>query len=477
MTFAKSAAALGAALSLLIVGNGASAQPVESVLPAAWLEAQVNERGQKCDRRAEKTDQASVLVACGAAGAWEIALSEDGPRLVRSHDFSGDVIGFFREPDGRLWVKLQVLEARPFAQVAGSARFPEASVTPLVPGPALVQSPQDQQPKPGAVAAAGEQAKATATVGEVLRSSPGEVVISLGSTDGVMRSDRIELSSEREDGGERAALSRETLAVGVVSHVSPHSAKVRLGLNERVPVGALASISRSPSSASLIAPPRVAGVWAADFMLRPFAAIGELGGGVLLGASISRRFSGNWVLRAGLEPLAWGDVEGRDALTAASGALIASYDSQYFEMGVGLGGQTVNEADIFTEPGSGYSAAQLVRLGARDGLSFSARTSFVLFHSELAFGDMVAHLQIPVSRGYWLLFGGGGGTVGYGYGEFGLRALLSGNGHAGTKLLTVTAGGAAVFRSALCQNDFTGVCREALSYGGPMAGIGTEWRF
>lgn len=82
--------------------------------------------------------------------------------------------------------------------------------------------------------------------------------------------------------------------------------------------------------------------------------------------------------------------------------------------------------------------------------------------------------QIPVRRGYWLLLSGGGGNVGYGFGELGLRVLMSGNGLAGSKFLTVTAGGAAVLRSQPCTL-FS--CESSRSYGGPMAGVGGEWRF
>jgi hypothetical protein len=80
-----------------------------------------------------------------------------------------------------------------------------------------------------------------------------------------------------------------------------------------------------------------------------------------------------------------------------------------------------------------------------------------------------------VTRGYWLLLNGGGGNIGYGFGELGLRVLLSGNGLAGSKFLTVTAGGAAVFQSGTCP-EFS-FCTESSVYGGPMAGVGGEWRF
>jgi hypothetical protein len=477
MTFAKSVAALGVAFGFWMVGKGASAQPAPPAISAQWLEAQVNERGQTCDKRAERVDQTGVLLACGAAGAWEISFSEAGPRFARSYEFNGEVVGFLTDADGRVWVKLLVLEARPLSSAVAPAAvsFPGEQVQPL-PAPAAVHPPA--RPKPRVVYDEDDVEQAERAVGEVLKSKPGQVVISLGSADGVTSGDRIELALEVDDDSGPAAFTRETLAVGVVTHVSPRTAKVRLGMNEQVPVGALASVTREPSSSSLIGPPRVTGVWAAEAMARPFAAIGELGGGVLLSASLTRRFVGHLALRASLDPLAIADVQGRASLTAASGAFVASYDSSFFEMGLGFGAQTVNETEFFVDPGSGWNVAQLVRFGAQDGVNLSARASVVLFRQEFEFGGMVANLQIPVSRNYWLLFGGGGGNVGYGYGEFGVRVLLDGNGHAGTKFLTITAGGASVFSSATCEEfDQFPVCRDPRTYGGPMAGIGSEWRF
>jgi hypothetical protein len=461
-------AACGVFAGCLATAGSARAQETDAV-PADWLLAQVSESGQSCDKRAEHREAKRVLVACGAAGVWEVALEESGPRFVRSHAFSGDVVGFFTEPDGRLWVKLQVLEARPFVSATspGAVRFPDPTPggAPARPVPAApAPSPPTSSPPP----------VSRAKSGRVTRAAPGEAVISLGMRDGISRSDRIELSLEHGSDGDEAALSREAIAVGVVTNVTEQSAKVRLGLNESVPVGALAAPTRSQPTASLSAPPRVTSLWSLELMARPFTALGELGGGALLSGAIGGRF-GNLHVQAVLDPFAFADVQNKPSVAAANGALIASYDSQYFEMGLGFGGQTVNESGFLLPPGSGFAAQQLIRLGAQDGLNISARTSIVLFHSEFEFGGMVASGQIPVTRGYWLLLNGGGGNVGYGFGELGLRVLLTGNGLAGSKFLTISAGGAAVFKSGICDAFF--FCQESIGYGGPMAGVGGEWRF
>lgn len=471
-------AALTAFAGCLVLTNVESAQAQEAPAPD-WLAAKVNESGQRCDRRAEHRDGKKLYLACGAAGAWELALDDVTPRFIRSYAFAGDAVGFVAEPDGRLWVKLQVLEARPLtAGTAAAAGAPSSGGAVVFPDTAPVASPGDQLPAaavpapPAAVAPTPVRRK----VGTVVRSAPGELVISLGSADGLLRGDHIELAlpQAKDPTALDGALSREPVAIGLVTNVSEREARVRLGLNEQVPVGATGIATRASTTASLSAPPRVSGTWDLDLMARPFAALDELGGGVLLSGTFGYRFK-RLHLQAVLDPLAIADAQDRKSVAAFNASVIASYDSQYFEMGLGLGGQTVNDADFLLPPGTGYSVSQLLRLGAQDGLNISARTSVVLFHSEFQFGGMVARGQIPVTRGYWLLLQGGGGNVGYGFGEFGLRVLLGGNGLAGSKFLTVTAGGAGVFKSATCDQFFS--CGESISYGGPMAGVGGEWRF
>ncbi len=449
--------ALAAATSL-----PARAAQAQDELPPGWLEGQVNEAGQHCRLGGAEQLEKLLLLACGSAGVWEVTLAEEAPRFVRSYAFDGEAVGFFAEADGRVWVKLQSLTARPLAAGSqlGGARFPEVAPPPTASSspPRVTTAPAPPTPAPAAP---------RALVGKVQAARPGEALISLGSADGVLRGDRVELVVPARGGDD------DLVVVGVVTSVTEHSAKVRLGLNEEAPFGALARVAPAQLTASLAAPPRASSLWAVELMTRPFAAMGELGGGALLSASIGRRFARSWHVVAVLDPFAIADVQDRPAVSAASFALMGSYDSQYFEMGVGVGAQTVNDTSFTVPAGSGWAVAQYLRLGAADGLNISARTSVVLFHRQFDFGGIVVAGQIPVSRGFWMLLGGGGGDVGYGYGELGLRVLMAGNGSRGSKYLTVSAGGAAVFESAQCSD----LGCFPLDYGGPMAGIGGEWRF
>jgi hypothetical protein len=446
------------------------AADAQTTLPPNWLSTQVNEGGQHCLAVAERRQGDKLFLACGAAGAWEISLTPAGPKFVRSHAFSGDVVGFVPEADGRLWVILHVLEARPLtaAGAAGEAVFPD--VVPAAPPAALPPVTGNPTAPAAAPVAARER------YGRVKHAADGEVVITLGAQDGIKRGDHIEFAQQGADAdeSEEPSLSSDVIAVGVVTNVIAHNARVRLGLNERVPEGALALPTASLSTASLSAPPRISGLWELELALRPFAAIDELGGGALFSGSFGYR-SKHMHLQAVLDPLAFAAVETKGSVAAVNAAAIASYDSQYVEMGLGLGFQTVNDTGSFLEAGSGLTAVQQIRLGTRDGLNLTARTNIALFHSQFQFGGMVASGQIPLTRGYWLLLNGGGGSVGYGYGELGLRALLAGNGFAGSKYLTVTAGGVGVFKSGTCDENFS--CTDEKAFGGPMVGVGGEWRF
>jgi hypothetical protein len=173
-------------------------------------------------------------------------------------------------------------------------------------------------------------------------------------------------------------------------------------------------------------------------------------------------------VQAYVDPVGIADVKDRSSMTVANGAVAVGYDSHFLEMGIGLGAQTVRVTAFDLTVGTGLTVAQVLRLGTRDGLNLHLRSSVVLFHSEFDFGGVVVTGQIPVSRGYWLMLAGGGGNVGYGFGEIGLRVLLNGNGGVGSTFLTATGGGAVVFRQ-----DFD----DSTDYGGAMAGFGYEWRF
>jgi len=410
-----------------------------------------------------------AFVACGESGLWVVQANADGGfTLLGVEDMGGPVAGLFTR-GGRVWAEIHRVEARPVSQptgatvavpVNGSAPpAPQGAVVPAV--PAVVEAPPGRE-------------------GEVTSAELGEVVINLGSDDGLKHGDRVELSvATKEKVGGEIATRRQTLAIGVVTTVSERFARVKLGLNEQVPIGASArSVTKGPSE-SRTAPPRAAGLYEVGLKVRPFAALDGLGAGVLTQGWVGYRFKSELYVSAEIHPFAYGDGEGTDAVVPVSGTLNAAYDRDIFSIGLGFGGQTVKATDFRVEPGSGILIAQFLRLGARDGLHLSLRSDIVLFHSVFEFSGLVGAAQLPVGSGTWLVAEGGGGNAGFGYGELGVRALFRGNGGPGSLFFSVVVGGVTVFQQqqTLCGGDFVFQCAESVSYSGPMLGVGVEWRF
>jgi hypothetical protein len=263
-------------------------------------------------------------------------------------------------------------------------------------------------------------------------------------------------------------------AVGEVVRSSPGRARVEIGTNEQVPSHAKARPTAAPVTRATFAPPRAAGVWELAFLARPFLVLGDLGAGALLDANVGYRWQQPFHVQASLTPLGFGSA--RAGAIAALGAFIAgSYDTRLFEVGLGLGGQTVNEPEFGLNPGSGLLISQLLRLGARDGAHLDFLSYVTLFHSNFDFSGLRVTAQIPLGARTWLRLAGGAGSLGVAFGEVGLRLLTAGNGGPGSLFLTTTIGGTGLSRSCSEVPDSTSTC-SARDYSGPMIGFGLEFR-
>jgi hypothetical protein len=314
----------------------------------------------------------------------------------------------------------------------------------------------------------------------VVKTLLGEVEIDLGRRDGVRFGENIELSLlTTEEVGDEHAVERNVVAVGEVTTLSPGFSRVRLGVGERVPLGALARIVSNEPTATRVAPPRLGGLWEVGFMVRPFIALNDLGGGVLLDGSVGYRFESDFHLEAAVQPLAYGTGADKPAITPVAAYLKASYDLPLFEAGFGVGGETVYDTDFGTEPGSGTLFVQQLRFGAVDGLKLDMTSRVVLFESQFHFSGFVGNGQIPVGQRSWMLLRGGGGGSGFAFGELGVRVLVKGNGDRGSVFFTGSLGGLGVFETdtSVCKEPtFEFECTDTVTYAGPMLGAGAEWR-
>ena len=367
-----------------------------------------------------------------------------------------------------------------------SANNPIRAAVPIARAGDAVAVPSGQQPKATYLPDTGTRAPSTTPVpalpethvpaprvhAEVVGTGPGYVIIDAGSAHLLEdQSHTAFYEVTREPFGDFVSARRERITVGVVDRVARTRARVRLGLNERVPKGVLAELTRDDLTASRLDPPRIPGLWEIAFHARPFLVLGDLGAGMVLDARLGYR-TDHFHVEGLLQPLAVASASD-GATMPVVGFVTAGYDSRLFEVGLGIGGQTVNDTEFQLEPGTGATVVQRARLGARDGLNIEVFTYIVLFHSEFDFSGLRASGQIPLGRSGWLILAGGSGSAGLGFGELGLRALLQGNGDRDSLFVTVIVGGPEAFVNESCENFF---CETEIDYAGPTIGAGLEWR-
>lgn len=492
---------LGGCLSVLsqLVTTVALAQPVKPPEPPPgavpepkridrWLAEQRDTAGRRCDLRTALSEGDRTVVACGSGGLWVVRTDAQGTfTLISTQDLGGDVVGLFQR-DARIWAEISKLEARPVLPSGGASAAVLPDAPAATPEPEFVKPPpkkvephpielEDDEDEPHA----NEREAALRREGQVVELGLGDVVIDLGSHDGVRHGDSIELNAVTSEAvGSERAKRRHLVAVGVVTAVSDGFSRVRLGINERVTLGSIATRVATKPTGKRVAPPRAAGLWEVEFMARPFLALGEFGGGMLLDASVGYRFEADLHAEVAFRPFGYGTSEGKPSVVPVTTFAKLSYDRELFEVGLGLGVQTVHVTGFGAEPGSGTLFSQGARIGARDGLHLDARSDVVLFHSRFEFAGFVGSGQIPVGQTSWLILEGGGGSAGYAYGEIGVRVLLMGNGDRGSVFFNGSVGGVGIFQEQelVCGSaEFTFPCWQTTSYAGPMLGAGAEWRF
>lgn len=428
-----------------------------------------------------------LYLACAQEGVAVLDVSDPAKMtFLGLKDAGGPATGLFTV-QGEVWVQTQLTQARPLSQTRAAGPSEPS------PQPSVVATAQPKEPTPAA----------TAPEAPILERRVGEIVVALGTRAGLKRGDRVEVFTRRpvELGDGQTASHEERALVGTVTAASDDRAVVKLGLNERVPDGSLARPTKAEPTGDLLRPPRVDDVWEISANLRPFLALGSFGFGVLADGAVGRRMSNNLHVQLRLDPVGLGLADEGNVL-AAGANLIASYDTELFEVGLGAGWSAVNDnldGDAFitsSEDGaggvttevdrvrSGLSIAQLVRLGAVDGINLTAYNTFIFYRDQFNYGGTTGQLQFPINDRTWILMRGGGGVAGYAFGEVGLRVLLQGNGDRGSLYLTPTLGGGGVFGETDCDGDDAyeqyvdqdGECFEEVSYAGPLVGLGVEWR-
>jgi hypothetical protein len=456
---------------------GGSANALEPAEPSlAQRIAKLTPPGTQppCSVRATLEVARRTIVACGAAGVWVLELgAPGGDRLIERRRVEGRAVGLFSR-GGRVWVEIESISARPVELDSPSVGADAPDAEPAPPPIALAPEPT-ALPAPPALEHAVTRPAEVAILGRVLSSRGGQLVVDLGREHGVRVNHRIEFAALRESplGPFR---DREVLAVGRVISIADEQSLVEVGIGEDVPVGVEAALTSRPLTANRSAPPRAQGLWTFAGVIRPFFVLDRLGFGALNELAVGYQMQSSLRFQLLCSPLAFSTAEDGSAFSTAAVGIV-SFDTRLFEIGLGLGAQTVNASDY--EPGSGLTVAQSLRFGSLDGLHLSIRNDISLFHSEFDYSAFNGSAQIPVSERGWLVMQGGGGSVGYGFFEVGGKVLLFGNGTRDSLYLRGTIGYATVYREASTfdfSSDTGFVEGDDVEHAGPLVGFGMEWR-
>ncbi len=312
-----------------------------------------------------------------------------------------------------------------------------------------------------------------------------EVVIDVGKKDGVREGVVVRFYEKGSLDGD--VPNSTPMASGVVTAVAEERATVRMDLNTKTVEGAIARASKEFYRQTT--PPRVAGVSEYIVNIRPGVPIGELGVFMVSDALFVHRFDIPMAVEVGLSPLGIGVTTEGTAATIAGHAIL-SYDHQLFQIGLGGGlasagiqpGAPSSISSLDQAPDGSVAPMLLLygRLGSRDALNFTLRTSLLGLSTGFELGGFDAQIMAPVPsliEDAWLVARGSFQTTGYGYGELGLRMLLSGTGNAGSFFVTPVIGGAAISQTVYQPDTFDGgFFRTTRVLGGPMVGVSLEWR-
>ncbi len=237
-------------------------------------------------------------------------------------------------------------------------------------------------------------------------------------------------------------------------------------------------------SESRVAPTRVGDVWDVAVAAQLFLPFGTIGFGALGEAEVVKRFDIPLAIHLQAKPAGFGAGK-QGGVGTAVGVGVVALDTQFLELGLGLGAATVNDRQYsstgaLSDESSSVVVAQLVRIGARDGLAFDGRATIIVRRDNFQFGTFDGSMQIPLASRWHFITGGGGGVVGYGYGHAGARYRLSETTKAGSFAISGSAGVAGIFGTSTCVTTRSGSysyleCSER-SYIGPALRVGLEWR-
>jgi|GEM_PF-3032194 len=369
---------------------------------SAALTAWAAEQSPPCKVRAIAKSGDAHLLACGEAGLWRVRTAEGGFLLEAREQRGGEVVGFTLI-DG---VPLVLVDLRVIQPLDGGTKVVTGTV-------AVVDQPEPT------VAAWGDDRNVA--LGGTVESIEGiRIGIQLPRGHRVVVGYRVAFTW----GGQRV--------VGRVVRADPMHADVLIGLNEpSPPIGTAAEGTPEGTTSRIMAPRDGDYHYRLDLGVRGgFSRDGIFGaeGGIMA------RY-GHLALSAEVRPFAFSTM----GIEVVQAFVSVGVTTTWFGISFGGGTTTVNRHGQ-NPPGTGILMTPAVRFGTIDGFNVRARLGVALHRQEMTFTALFVDSQIPISRSFALLAGGGGGDLGLAEWEAGLRSLLLGKGGKGSWFLHTTAG-------------------------------------
>ena len=349
------------------------------------------------------------------------------------------------------------------------------------------------------------------TEGSVTEIRGDEAVVDLGTDSGVEEGSRFEIRSQEmvkqynlDTAREEMMPSNRVTAVVEVIRVGKKTSLVLLGKGDRARVGDRARLTTSDLTRTNWFPGYERNLNRIQARIAPFVGIDTLTVGTFASLMYDRTFSFPMRVEAGFRNVGFhfGDSFG----APFQFDVVPSYDTDYFEVGLGGGYQfSANERK------RGFSFLQKVRLGTVDGLNFTMWNSFIYTQGDLdevyspvtmgadcvptseqqgefAWNGFDAQLAVPLTDRVTLATEWSFSQAGWLFGDIGIRTRIRGNGGKGTVIIPVTIGGGVVIDYEE-DGDGSPVCdpeskkyekspyRHSDEYGGPVVSIGLDYRW
>jgi hypothetical protein len=344
----------------------------------------------------------------------------------------------------------------------------------------------------------------------------GEVKLDVGAQDGVQAGDRFAVFRQRtvETEGDEQFEGEELIAVIEVSAVAEQHAVAELWKGDRVSETDVVRPATGEESSSHVYPRRLSHLGEVSLVLRPLLAVGSTSGFGGLADLTVAYFTKRMFVDVRMQPLGFGWTEDGN-IVSASFVAEGGYDGRAFALGLGVGASVVNgDIDEMLENSSiagasamedgetaepvdwkqrtraAFTISQQVRLGARDGLHMTVY-NLLMYHrddsgdgqddSGMIYAGTAGKVVVPLAARTFLFVEGGGGLMGYGFGDVGVFTWVRGAGDAGSVGISALAGGAGVWgvRSRKVPDGAGGEYEqtEEISIAGPLVGVGLTYRF